>query len=60
MFAVIVCNITTVALLIGLFAGLIVGFIDGRIAIADALAFDAHAGFTPQPDIRSLATPRRA
>ena len=40
MLAVIVCNICTVAMLVGFLAGIVAGMVEARIAIADALFAD--------------------
>ncbi len=40
MLAVIVCNLAVIAMLLGLLAGLTVGFLAARPAIGAALAFD--------------------
>ncbi len=57
MSAVIVCDIVTVALLIGLLTSIVVAMIGARTAIRDALAFDGYAAATP-PAVTPWASPR--
>lgn len=56
MLAVIVCNLCSVAMLLGLLAGVTVGFVQAGGAVGDALAFDRRLGVRPRARraVRSL------
>ncbi len=46
MLVVIICNLLAVVMLLGLLAGITVGFVTARAALSKALAFER---FTPPP-----------
>ncbi len=48
MVAVIICSLFNITLLLGLIAGMGVGFVRARHSIAAALAYSAPAPFTPR------------
>ncbi len=52
MLAVIICNVCTVAMLVGLLAGIAVWFIETRVVVAAALTFDTYAAVTSRPAVR--------